>query len=471
MATTLITSAGSVVQVINGGQASNVFWAVGSSAAIGSTNTFVGTILAVASITVAGTGTTIAGGLLANAVVNLGDTIVTVTTTLPPPAPTSIAPTSDEQGYTGNVTVTGTNFDAGGTSTLSFSGTGITVNSYGTRDATTLVANITIGITAALTARDVIVTNADTQTGTLAAAFTVTSGTPVPVSISPSPITPCGTFNVTVTGTNFTPNVTENFIAFNYAGGAPIISASPALDSLANLYLSVSHGVSVGGNGSETFTQTSSDNWDAAIATFDGATPTYVQAAYGFGVAITSKSLALTNTAGNSLIVIVRVQYQASVLTIADTQGNVWLPVFDYTDGGIERFQAWYVPAALAGVNTVTVSFDSSSNAAMQFVEYSPLGNLVQAPMPASGLGTVGTTPALTGPSTLSFSGTGITINSYSVQNATTITANITVDCTATLGLRTVTVTNGNGQTGTIGGGGGLIIAEPISAAGPFVSY
>src|ERR1035437_5839322 len=251
MATTLITSAGSVVQVINGGQASNVFWAVGSSAAIGSTNTFVGTILAVASITVAGTGTTIAGGLLANAVVNLGDTIVTVTTTLPPPAPTSIAPTSDEQGYTGNVTVTGTNFDAGGTSTLSFSGTGITVNSYGTRDATTLVANITIGITAALTARDVIVTNADTQTGTLAAAFTVTSGTPVPVSISPSPITPCGTFNVTVTGTNFSagmlsfsiPNIYTPLATYNFhQADGPLnpanwtaVTGYPALQTLSNV--------------------------------------------------------------------------------------------------------------------------------------------------------------------------------------------------------------------------------------------
>ena len=121
----------------------------------------------------------------------------------PPPSPASIAPTSDEQGFTGNVTVTGTAFDSGGTSTLSFSGTGVTVNSYGTRNATTLTANITITSGAALTARDVVVTNADSQTGTLVAAFTVTSGAPSPASISPTSDEQGFTGNVTITGTNF----------------------------------------------------------------------------------------------------------------------------------------------------------------------------------------------------------------------------------------------------------------------------
>lgn len=93
----------------------------------------------------------------------------------PPPAPATVNPVSGIPGQTiTNFTVTGTNFDVGGTSTLSFSGTGITVNSYGTRNATTLVANITITAGAARTARDVIITNADAQTGTLAGGFTIT---------------------------------------------------------------------------------------------------------------------------------------------------------------------------------------------------------------------------------------------------------------------------------------------------------
>jgi hypothetical protein len=170
MATTLITSAGSTISLINGAQAKNVFWQVGSSATIGATNTFVGTILAHTSITVNGTGTTTAGGLLAGAAVNLSDVIVTVTAALPAPSPASVLPTSGLQGTTFNFTVTGTNFSTG---TLSFSGTGITVNSYSVQNATTITASVTIAGNAALTARDVTVTNVDTQTGTLLAAFTV----------------------------------------------------------------------------------------------------------------------------------------------------------------------------------------------------------------------------------------------------------------------------------------------------------
>ena len=73
MATTLITSGGSTILLTNGASAANVFWQVGSSATIGATNNFVGTILAAASITVTGNGTTITGRLLASAAVNIGD--------------------------------------------------------------------------------------------------------------------------------------------------------------------------------------------------------------------------------------------------------------------------------------------------------------------------------------------------------------------------------------------------------------
>ena len=61
---TLTTASGSTVLVINGGQACNVFWQVGSSAIIGTTTTFVGNILAYASIALQ-TNATVAGRALA----------------------------------------------------------------------------------------------------------------------------------------------------------------------------------------------------------------------------------------------------------------------------------------------------------------------------------------------------------------------------------------------------------------------
>jgi hypothetical protein len=50
------------------------------------------------------------------------------------------------------------------------------------------------------------------------------------------------------------------------------------------------------------------------------------------------------------------------------------------------------------------------------------------------------------------FSGTGITVNSTTFVDATHITANITIDATATLGARTITVTNGDQGVSSSGG-------------------
>ncbi|MEU4317677.1 ice-binding family protein [Nocardia fluminea] len=63
-ATTLITGASSAVTLINGATAANVFWQVGSSATLGTSTDFVGTILAFTSVTVTG-GTTADGRILA----------------------------------------------------------------------------------------------------------------------------------------------------------------------------------------------------------------------------------------------------------------------------------------------------------------------------------------------------------------------------------------------------------------------
>jgi len=73
---TLITASGSTVDLINGAQACNVFWQVGSSATLGTDTTFVGNILALTSIT-AQTGTTVDGRLLArNGAVTLDDNVI-----------------------------------------------------------------------------------------------------------------------------------------------------------------------------------------------------------------------------------------------------------------------------------------------------------------------------------------------------------------------------------------------------------
>ena len=76
-ASTLTTFSDSVVKLINGGQACNVFWRVGSSATIGTRTTFVGTVIADQSIGLVGGGASISGRALAlNGAVTLNNNTI-----------------------------------------------------------------------------------------------------------------------------------------------------------------------------------------------------------------------------------------------------------------------------------------------------------------------------------------------------------------------------------------------------------
>ncbi len=88
---TLITGVGSRVALVNGAQACNVFWQVGSSATIGTNTTFVGTIMALTSITLK-TGATVAGRALArNGAVTMDNNVITRPTCAAAPTATATA--------------------------------------------------------------------------------------------------------------------------------------------------------------------------------------------------------------------------------------------------------------------------------------------------------------------------------------------------------------------------------------------
>ena len=90
MATTLTTATGSSVVLINGAQACNIFWQVGSSATLGGSTSFRGSILALTSVTLV-TSTTVEGRVLArNGAVTL-DTSTITRPTCAAPAPVATA--------------------------------------------------------------------------------------------------------------------------------------------------------------------------------------------------------------------------------------------------------------------------------------------------------------------------------------------------------------------------------------------
>ncbi|MBI3756920.1 MAG: IPT/TIG domain-containing protein [Deltaproteobacteria bacterium] len=103
--------------------------------------------------------------------------------TAPAPVVSGVNPNTGAQGQTlASVVITGSNFQSGATCSV---GAGITVTSCTFNSTTQLTANITITGAASTGVHAVSVTNPDTQSGSLANAFTVTAASsPLPPSIS-----------------------------------------------------------------------------------------------------------------------------------------------------------------------------------------------------------------------------------------------------------------------------------------------
>ncbi|MBO0595172.1 DUF3494 domain-containing protein, partial [Nesterenkonia sp. E16_10] len=87
VASTLITASSSNVSLINGAQACNVYWQVGSSATLGTGSSFVGSILALTSISVTNNATVQGRALARNGAVTLDSNVFTTTSCAPTPTP------------------------------------------------------------------------------------------------------------------------------------------------------------------------------------------------------------------------------------------------------------------------------------------------------------------------------------------------------------------------------------------------
>ncbi|OYW21524.1 MAG: hypothetical protein B7Z52_00740, partial [Burkholderiales bacterium 12-64-5] len=142
--------------------------------------------------------TDIAGNNLTGVPYDLGQTYIYA-----PPSLASVTPSNGAQGATiASLAIVGTNTNfVQGTSVLTFSGTGITVNTLTVTDATHATANITITGAAATTARDVTVTTS-TEVATLTAGFTVTTAVPTVTSLATTSGPTAGGTTVVITGTN-----------------------------------------------------------------------------------------------------------------------------------------------------------------------------------------------------------------------------------------------------------------------------
>ncbi len=122
----------------------------------------------------------------------------------PAPTVTAVSPNSGPASGGTAVTITGNNFQAG--AAVSFGGTAAT--------------NVTVATSTSITATtpaeaagtvNVVVTNSDSQSGTLSNGFTYTSLAPAVMSVSPNSGPVAGGTAVTITGTNFQAGATVSF--------------------------------------------------------------------------------------------------------------------------------------------------------------------------------------------------------------------------------------------------------------------
>jgi hypothetical protein len=177
----------------------------------------------------------------------------------PSPTLSAIAPSSGIQGAVVAVTLTGTNFATG--STISLSGTGVTVSNVTVASSTSITATFTITATAPTGAQNVTVTSRSKISGSQA--FTVNSGAPTLTSVSPSTGAEGQAVSVTLTGTLFAAGSTVALSGTGVTVSNTVVVSSTSITATFTIALSAPTGAqnvtvtnASGPSGTQTFTVT-----------------------------------------------------------------------------------------------------------------------------------------------------------------------------------------------------------------------
>lgn len=363
------------------------------------------------------------------------DTLVdgfTVTGSLP--TVTSASPAAVAQGTTTPVQVNGTGFAEG--AVVTFSGTGITINSTTVVSSTRVDVSLTVAAAATPGPRTITVTNTDSQSASCVDCLTVNAA-PTTTSIAPDTFIQGASGPVTITGTAYaaTPTVTASGTGVTFSDVVRV-SATQLTATI-----TVAAGATVG---SRTLTVT---NPDGGTSTCTGC------------LTITAAGGAPTVTGVNPSS---RGQGAANQTIVVTGTGFVGSPTVAFSGTGITvnnvvRDSATQLtvtisvaPGATVGARNVTVTNPDAGagtcpgcftvNAAPTTTLLSPstFDQGATGPVTITGTGYVATP-------TVTPSGTGVTFSNVVRVSATQLTATITVTPTATTGGRTVTVTNPDG--------------------------
>jgi DNA-binding protein YbaB len=350
------------------------------------------------------------------------------------PTVSSVSPNNGPAAGGTGVTVSGANFVIG--ATVTFGGTSAT--SVVVTNSTTITATTPAHAAGAVT---VVVTNPDTQIGSLASAFTYTSAPPPSVSsVSPASGPAAGGTGVTISGANFVSGATVTF--GGTAATGVVVTNSTTITATTPAHASGAVAVVVTNPDTQIGSLASAYVFVAA-PTLSSVSPAGGPAAGGTGVTITGANFVsgATVTFGGTAAtgVVVTNSTTITATTPAHAAGAVTVTVTN-PDTQVGSLASGFAYAAAPGVSSV-----SPNNG------------------PAAG----GTGVAITGTNfvsgaTVTFGGTAAT--GVVVTNSTTITATTPAHAA---GAVTVTVTNPDTQVGSLASGFAYAAAPGVSSVSP----
>ncbi|MDM7999629.1 MAG: IPT/TIG domain-containing protein [Dehalococcoidia bacterium] len=345
-----------------------------------------------------------------------------------PPTITLVTPNQGVQGQTiVDVAISGTYFTSA--TVVSF-GAGISVDSFTVSSATQILATITVSPAAMPGLRDVSVTTPG-GSGALNDAFTVVSASPTVTSLTPNLGGQGQTLNVTITGTYL---IAASSVSF----GADISVNSYTVDSDTQITANVTVGDEAAPGLREVSVTTPGGTAGLANAfNVTQAPPGIASAAPNQG--IQGQTLVVT-ISGARFIGSTSVSFGTDItvnsFTIdSNTQITASITISSSGTPGARTISV----TSLTGTGTLENGF-ILNQAPPTISAVSPSQGIVDQTLDITITGTY-----LGGTTAVSF-GDGVTVNSFSVDSSTQITASITIDAGATPGLRDVSVTTPGGM-------------------------
>ena len=300
----------------------------------------------------------------------------------PAPTVTSISPSSGPVAGGTAVTITGTGFLSGATVSLGGTpATGVVVNSSTSITATTAAH--------AAGAVNVVVTNTDSQSGTLLNGYTYKNPAPTVTTISPSSGPGAGGTGVSIAGTGFLSGATVSL------GGTPatgvVVNSSTSITATTAAHAAGAVNVVVTNTDSQIGTLANGYTYNAAT----GGTITYVQSKSTTQTSGSSVAIVFTagQTAGNlNVVEIMWGDTTSTISSVTDSKGNTYALAVGPTKTTALTSAIYYAKNIAAGSNTVTVKFNTSAAYPnINVLEYSGLDTTSPLDVTAAATGT-GTT-------------------------------------------------------------------------------